>query len=99
MFEETYNTFQTRNGANLFTAIPNSDRSQLCAVIHSVPNSVEGPKLRSLVKEARKVVYPEPVLFLDFFSASPGSSCIGLIFFLVVSVSGDQWFVIVSEVL
>lgn len=55
VFEETYNTFQTRNGANLFTAIPDSNRSQLCAVIHSVPDSVEGSKLRSLVKEARKV--------------------------------------------
>jgi len=39
----------------LFTAIPDSNRSQLCAVIHSVPDSVEGSKLRSLVKEARKV--------------------------------------------
>lgn len=55
VFEETYNTFETRNGANLFTAIPDSNRSQLCAVIHSVPDTVEGSKLRELVKEARKV--------------------------------------------
>ncbi|CAI7667576.1 unnamed protein product [Penicillium manginii] len=55
VFEETYNTFEARSGANLFTAIPDSNRSQLCAVIHSVPDTVEGSKLRELVKEARKV--------------------------------------------
>ena len=55
VFEGTYSTFQERQGAKLFTAIPDSNRTQLCAVIHSVPNTEEGPKLRSLVKEARKV--------------------------------------------
>lgn len=55
MFEATYATFQERHGANLFTAIPESNRSQLCVVIHSVPESVEGSALRGLVKQVRKV--------------------------------------------
>ncbi|GIK01240.1 hypothetical protein Aspvir_005272 [Aspergillus viridinutans] len=55
VFEATYDTFQERHGANLFTAIPESNRSQLCAVIHSVPESVEGSALRGLVKQVRKV--------------------------------------------
>ncbi|KAJ5460096.1 uncharacterized protein N7458_001648 [Penicillium daleae] len=56
VFEGTYSSFQERQGAKLFTAIPESNRTQLCAVIHSVPDTEEGSKLRSLVKEARKVV-------------------------------------------
>ncbi|CEJ56957.1 Putative Cell surface spherulin 4-like protein [Penicillium brasilianum] len=56
VFEGTYSSFQERQGAKLFTAIPDSNRTQLCAVIHSVPDTEEGPKLRSLVKDARKVV-------------------------------------------
>jgi len=63
VFEGTYSTFQERQGAKLFTAIPDSNRTQLCAVIHSVPNTEEGPKLRSLVKEARKEFYGEGQLF------------------------------------
>ncbi|KAJ5153014.1 uncharacterized protein N7482_009492 [Penicillium canariense] len=55
VFEETYSTFQQRSSAKIFTAIPDSNRTQLCTVIHSVPDTVEGSKLRSLVKEARKV--------------------------------------------
>ncbi|KAH8426710.1 spherulation-specific family 4 protein [Aspergillus melleus] len=55
VFEATYDTFQERHGANLFEEIPNSTRSQLCAVIHSVPDNVEGSELRSLVKQVRKV--------------------------------------------
>lgn len=55
VFEGTYSTFQERVGAKLFNAIPNSNRTQLCAVIHSVPDTEEGPKLRTLVKEARNV--------------------------------------------
>jgi hypothetical protein len=55
VFEATYDTFQERHGANLFTAIPESNRSQLCAVIHSVPETVEGSALRGLVKQVRKV--------------------------------------------
>lgn len=55
MFEAAYSTFQERRGAKLFTAIPDSNRSQLCALIHSVPDSVEGSELRGLVKEARQV--------------------------------------------
>lgn len=33
VFEATYDTFQERNGSRLFEAIPDSDRSQLCAEI------------------------------------------------------------------
>ncbi|RHZ65347.1 spherulation-specific family 4 protein [Aspergillus thermomutatus] len=55
VFEATYDTFQERHGANLFAVIPESNRSQLCAVIHSVPESVEGTALRGLVKQVRKV--------------------------------------------
>ncbi|KAJ6117524.1 hypothetical protein N7512_007249 [Penicillium capsulatum] len=55
VFEEAYTTFQERQGAKLFTAIPESNRTQLCALIHSVPNTVEGSELRGLVKEVRKV--------------------------------------------
>ncbi|KAL4926991.1 spherulation-specific family 4 protein [Aspergillus undulatus] len=55
VFEATYDTFQERNGARLFEEIPNSDRSQLCAVIHSLPDSVEGGELRGFVKEVRRV--------------------------------------------
>lgn len=55
VFEETYDTFLQRRGARLFRNIPNSNRTQLCAVIHSVPDNVEGSELRGLVKEVRKV--------------------------------------------
>lgn len=55
VFEETYIAFQERHGAKLLTAIPDSNRSQLCAVIHSVPSTVEGSKLRGLVKQVRSV--------------------------------------------
>ncbi|KAL5339249.1 Spherulation-specific family 4 [Aspergillus crustosus] len=55
VFEAAYDTFQQRNGAKLFEAIPDSSRSQLCAVIHSVPASVEGAKLRKFVKTVRQV--------------------------------------------
>lgn len=55
VFEETYTTFQERHGAKLLTAIPESNRTQLCAVIHSVPSTVEGSKLRGLVKQVRSV--------------------------------------------
>ncbi|EAA63523.1 hypothetical protein AN2952.2 [Aspergillus nidulans FGSC A4] len=55
VFEATYDTFQDRDGARLFETIPNSNRSQLCAVVHSVPDSVEGSELRKFVKQARRV--------------------------------------------
>ncbi|KAA8645894.1 spherulation-specific family 4 protein [Aspergillus tanneri] len=55
VFEATYDTFQERHGAKLFKEIPDSNRSQLCAVIHSVPDNVEGSNLRSLVKQVRTV--------------------------------------------
>lgn len=55
VFEATYDTFQEHCNAKIFKNIPDSNRSQLCAVIHSVPDSVRGPQLRSLVKQARKV--------------------------------------------
>lgn len=55
VFEATYKTFQERRNAKIFKSIPDSNRSQLCAVIHSVPDNVQGSQLRSLVKQARKV--------------------------------------------
>ncbi|EAW09379.1 spherulation-specific family 4 protein [Aspergillus clavatus NRRL 1] len=55
VFEATYATFQERHGAELFDTIPDSHRDQLCAVIHSVPTSVEGSDLRGLVKQVRQV--------------------------------------------
>ncbi|KAL2829740.1 Spherulation-specific family 4 [Aspergillus cavernicola] len=55
VFEATYDTFQERDGAKLFEGIPDSDRSQLCAVIHSVPESVGGSELRGLVRQARRI--------------------------------------------
>lgn len=55
VFEATYDTFQERDGARLFEAIPDSDRSQLCAVIHSLPEGVEGPELREFVKQVRRI--------------------------------------------
>lgn len=55
VFEAAYNTFQERQGAKLFTDITNSNRTQLCAIVHSVPEEVEGKSLRGLVKEVRKV--------------------------------------------
>lgn len=55
VFEATYSTFQERHGAKLFNSIPDSNRTQLCAVIHSVPDSVEGSELRGLIKRVRKV--------------------------------------------
>ncbi|KAH1885906.1 hypothetical protein KXX01_000508 [Aspergillus fumigatus] len=65
VFEATYDTFQERHGAKLFEAIPDSNRSQLCAVIHSVPESVEGSALRSLVKQVRKVADEIFITHLD----------------------------------
>ncbi|KAL4937057.1 Spherulation-specific family 4 [Aspergillus oleicola] len=55
VFEATYDTFQERNGARLFEEIPNSNRSQLCAVVHSLPDNVEGKQLRGFVKDVRRV--------------------------------------------
>ncbi|PWY92701.1 cell surface spherulin 4-like protein [Aspergillus heteromorphus CBS 117.55] len=55
VFEATYDTFLERQGARLFENIPNSTRSQLCAVLHSVPDSVDGHQFRDLVKQMRKV--------------------------------------------
>jgi len=55
IFEDTYETFQERNRARMFSDIANSNRSQLCCVIHSVPDHVAGRKFRGLVKDARKV--------------------------------------------
>ncbi|KAL4737830.1 Spherulation-specific family 4 [Aspergillus similis] len=55
VFEATYDTFQERDGARLFEEIPDSNRSQLCAVVHSLPDSVEGSGLREFVKQVRRV--------------------------------------------
>ncbi|KAJ5530950.1 hypothetical protein N7527_004343 [Penicillium freii] len=55
VFEAAYATFQERQGAKLFTNIADSNRTQLCAIVHSVPNAVEGKALRSLVKQVRQV--------------------------------------------
>ena len=55
VFEESYSTFQERHGAKLLADIPGSNRTQLAAVIHSVPENVEGSNLRGLVKKARSV--------------------------------------------
>ncbi|KAI9927822.1 hypothetical protein ASPWEDRAFT_41943 [Aspergillus wentii DTO 134E9] len=54
VFEATYNTFQERQGVKLFKQIPDSNRGELCAVIHSVPSNIQGSKLKSLVKQTRK---------------------------------------------
>lgn len=53
--EATYDTFLERNSTKQLTAIPNSNRTQRAAVVHSVPDNVEGSKLRSLVKDLRGV--------------------------------------------
>ncbi|KGO69940.1 Spherulation-specific family 4 [Penicillium italicum] len=55
VFEAAYTTFQERQGAKLFTNIVDSNRTQLCAIVHSVPEDVEGKALRGLVKQVRKV--------------------------------------------
>lgn len=55
MFEAAYTTFQERQGAKLFANIADSNRTQLCAIVHSVPEVVEGEALRGLVKQVRKV--------------------------------------------
>ncbi|KAL5001215.1 Spherulation-specific family 4 [Aspergillus recurvatus] len=55
VFEATYDTFQERDGARLFEAIPDSNRSQLCAVVHSLPGSMEGSELRQFVKQVRRI--------------------------------------------
>ncbi|CAI7639028.1 unnamed protein product [Penicillium viridicatum] len=55
VFEAAYATFQERQGARLFTNIADSNRTQLCAIVHSVPDAVEGKALRSLVKQVRQV--------------------------------------------
>ncbi|KNG79846.1 cell surface spherulin 4 family protein [Aspergillus nomiae NRRL 13137] len=56
VFEEAYDTFNERNGTKQFDVLPKSDRDrgQLCIVIHSVPDGVEGSELRALVKKLRK---------------------------------------------
>jgi len=55
IFEADYETFQLRKRANILSSIPNSTRSELCCIIHSVPNDVTGQKLRGLVKDARGI--------------------------------------------
>jgi hypothetical protein len=54
VFEATYDTFKERKGTKQFEVLPNNNRSALCIVIHSVPDRVEGSKLRDLVKKLRK---------------------------------------------
>ncbi|KAJ1713152.1 cell surface spherulin 4 family protein [Aspergillus flavus] len=56
VFEAAYDTFNERDGTKQFDVLPKSDRGrgQLCIVIHSVPDGVEGSKLRDLVKKLRK---------------------------------------------
>ncbi|KAJ5780689.1 hypothetical protein N7457_005849 [Penicillium paradoxum] len=74
VFEAAYTTFQERQGAKLFTSIADSDRSQLCAIVHSVPEAIEGKSLRSLVKEVRKVADEVYITHLDTdYYASFGS--------------------------
>ncbi|PYI01131.1 cell surface spherulin 4-like protein [Aspergillus sclerotiicarbonarius CBS 121057] len=65
VFEATYDTFLERDGAKLFEEIPNSTRSQLCAVVHSVPTSVEGTHFRDLVKQVRRVADEIFITHLD----------------------------------
>ncbi|KAI9374746.1 cell surface spherulin 4-like protein [Aspergillus egyptiacus] len=65
VFEASYETFQERDGAKLFEAIPDSDRSKLCAVIHSVPDSVEGTDLRGLVRQVRRIADEVFITHLD----------------------------------
>ncbi|KAJ5930605.1 hypothetical protein N7466_006098 [Penicillium verhagenii] len=55
VFEETYGTFQERHRANMLMPLGDKDRSQRAALIHSVPDSVEGSELRHLVKTVRMV--------------------------------------------
>jgi hypothetical protein len=55
VFEETYNTFQDRVKANVLRDIPDSDRTQRCCVIHSVPDDITDTSLRDLVRDARNV--------------------------------------------
>ncbi|KAL4782043.1 Spherulation-specific family 4 [Aspergillus varians] len=55
VFEATYDLFQERDGARLFEEIPESDRSKLCAVIHSLPDSVKGSELRGFVRQVRRI--------------------------------------------
>lgn len=54
VFEGTYDSFMERHRAKLLK-IPSSNRGQLCALIHSVPDSIRGSDLRGLVKRVRKV--------------------------------------------
>ncbi|KAJ6157375.1 hypothetical protein N7470_004967 [Penicillium chermesinum] len=53
--EAAYDTFLERNGTRQLTEIPSSNRTQRAALIHSVPDSVAGSKLRGLVKQVRGV--------------------------------------------
>ncbi|KAJ5469587.1 hypothetical protein N7539_009205 [Penicillium diatomitis] len=65
VFEGTYGMFQERQRAQLFAGIPNSTRGQLCAVIHSVPESQDGSALRGLVKDARNMADEIFITHLD----------------------------------
>lgn len=75
VFEATYHTYLERNGTSLFKAIPDGDRSQLCALMHSVPDSIRGSHLRSLVKDLRQVADEIFITHLDkdyYASFGPG---------------------------
>ncbi|CAG8073709.1 unnamed protein product [Penicillium nalgiovense] len=74
VFEAAYTTFQEREGAKLFTNIADSNRTQLCAIVHSVPESVEGKHLRSLVKQVRKVAEEVYITHLstDYYASFGG---------------------------
>jgi hypothetical protein len=71
VFEAAYSTFQEREGAKLFSNIADSNRTQLCAIVHSVPESVEGKHLRGLVKQVRKVAEEVYITHLstDYYSS------------------------------
>jgi hypothetical protein len=55
VFEDTYDTFLQRNDANVFMQVANGNRSQLCTIIHSVPDDIQNSQLHGLVKRARSV--------------------------------------------
>ncbi|KAL1986696.1 hypothetical protein VTN96DRAFT_5901 [Rasamsonia emersonii] len=55
VFEDTYETFVQRNNAKMFTNIADGNRTELCVIIHSVPDSIQASALRSLVKDTREV--------------------------------------------
>lgn len=75
IIEDTYDSFLKRHEANMLKTISHGNRSQVCAIVHSVPNSVQDDRLRDFVKQLREVANEMFITYLstDYYNSFGGS--------------------------